>query len=517
MKRSIISLPLLIIAGGLLVSGCKKTDFDENYYNPESSVTANVPSLYAGMFLNEKVIPRYWNLYTFQIPLMGTYSQTAGYSNGNKIYEQAVNYTKDRWDYFYTNTVARYRELERHYNLLSTDAEKEGNKLFLETGRIFFYDQTAQIIDMWGDIPFTTAGQLNAQGTIVLASYDNAEETYNFILSDLKRISDYLATAAPDAFYLNQLTSYDFINKGSIDKWRRYANSLILRLAMRISYKNENAAKTAAQAILSNPTQYPVVSNVNETIQIKPASVSSNLVVKNDIRNGYGINPFAPGKMVDTIMVPSGDPRLPIYFTANKRGEYHGVPNSWNATRVADSTTANYFSRYDSTTFTENNVLPGIIFTASEVSFLKAEAFERWGGGDAKTAYETGIKQSIQFYVGLNTASDWTGAKDPMPSDAAINTFLGQPLVAYGTNNLEKIGTQKWIDFNVLQAHQAWIEWRRTKFPKLSFPTDPSSTLSPNVPNRLLYPSTESSLNSTNYEAVKTKDNVSTKVFWDVK
>jgi hypothetical protein len=241
-------------------------------------------------------------------------------------------------------------------------------------------------------------------------------------------------------------------------------------------------------------------------------------VVLNDIRNGFGVNPFAPGKMVDSIMAPAGDPRLPIYFTANKKGEYHGVPNTWNSTRVADSTTANYFSRWDSTTFTENNLFPGIVFTAAEVSFLKAEAYERWGGGNAKTAYETGVKQSIQFYLGINNGSDFTkGTKETMPSDAAIAAYLANPVVAYGTNNLEKIATQKWIDFGVIQAQQAWAEWRRTKFPKLSFPTDASSVLSPNPPNRFLYPSTESSLNATNYSAVKSSDNITTKVFWDVK
>jgi hypothetical protein len=517
MKKLIISIPLLLILAGVLVSGCKKSDFSSNYYNPDASVTASVPSLYAGLFYNERVLPRYWNLYTFLIPMMGTYSQTAGYTNSGKVYEQAVNYTKDRWDYFYTTTIARYREIEKYYNALTTDADKAGYQLFLETARIFVYDQTAQMVDMWGSIPFSTAGQLNATGSIVLASYDNAPDIYNSILTDLKRISDYLATASPDAFYQTQLSAYDYINKGSITKWRKYCNSLILRLAMRISYQNETAAKSFIQPILSNATQYPVISSADESIVIQPSSTTSTLTVVNDMRNGFGVNPIAPGKMVDTVMVPSADPRLPVYFTANKNGEYHGVPLTWNSTRVTDSTTANYFSRWDSTTFTENNLFPGIIMTAAEVSFLKAEAYERWGGGSAQTAYETGIRQSIQFYVNINNKSDFATGKVSMPSDAAITAFLASPMILYGTNNLEKIATQKWIDFNVMQANQAWAEWRRTKLPKLSFPTDPSSVLSPNVPTRLLYPSTESSLNSANYATVKSGDNVTTKVFWDVK
>lgn len=518
MKKLIIAIPLLIIAAGALVTGCKKSEFENSYLDPNASVNATIPSLYSGLFYNERVMPRYWGLYTFQIPMMGTYSQTAGYTQGDKVYEQAVNYTKDRWDYFYTTTIARYREIEKAYSKLPTDAEKSGYQLFLETGRIFLYDQTAQMVDMWGDIPFSTAGQLNATGTIVMASYDKGADIYANILTDLKRISDYLATLTPDPFYQNQLNTYDYINKGSIAQWRKYCNSLMLRLAMRISYKDETTAKSLVQTILGNSTKYPLIDAVTESVKIQPSSTTSSLVSLNDIRNGFAVNPFPGRKMVDDIMAPASDPRLPIYFKANKNGEYHGIPNTWNSTRVADSVQANYFSRWDSTTFSENNLFPGIIFSAAEVSFLKAEAYERWGGGTAKTAYDAGVKQSIQFYLSINNASDYVkGTKATMPSDATIALYLAKPLVAYGINNLEKIATQKWIDFGVIQAHQAWAEWRRTKFPSLSFPTDPSSVLSPNVPNRLLYPSTEVSLNATNYAAVKSSDNVSTKVFWDVK
>jgi hypothetical protein len=517
MKKHIISFSILVMTAAILNTGCKKSDLEDNYYNPGASVTADIPSLFSGLLFNETVIPRYWHLFTFQIPMMGTYSQTSGYTFSTKVYEQQLNYTQDRWVIYYTNTIARYREIEKHYNALTTDADKNGYLTFLETGRIFLYDQTSQIIDMWGDIPFTKAGGLNAEGQIILAGYDNAEEVYNFMLIDLKRISDYLATFTPDQFYTNQFNANDFLNKGSIDKWRRYCNSLLLRLAMRISYKNENAAKATVQAVLGNSTTYPLIENVEQTIQIKPSGITSNLVKKDEVRNGFGVNPFASSKMVDSIMVPTADPRLRTMFTANKRGEYHGVPNFWNAARVQDSTTANYFSRYDSTTITENNLLPGIVFTAAEAWFLKAEAFERWGGGDAKTAYENGIKQSIAFYYGLNALSDYTAPKDPMPSNTDIDIFLARPGVAYGTNNLEKIATQKWINFNVLQAQHAWAEWRRTKLPVLTFPNDPSSQNSPQPPKRLVYPSTEATLNATNYEAVKSKDNVNTKVFWDVR
>lgn len=518
MKKLII-LVFFAFTAGVLFSGCKKSDFANNYYNPEASVTADVPRLFAGLMYNEVVMPRYWNLYTFQIPVLGTYSQLAGYTNGKGIYEQPTNYTGNRWGDFYTSVMPRYRELEKVYNSLGSQADKEGYQLFLETARIFVYDEATQMVDMWGDIPFSQAGGLNAQGTITPPAYDKGEDIYNTALSELKRISDYLASASPASFYLNLFQSYDFVNGGSLLKWRKYANDLQLRLAMRISYKDEAKAKSIIQSILGNSTQYPISETAAESITVQPNSPTSTLVAadQNEIRNGFGVNPFAPGRMVNDFMVPSNDPRLPVYFTTNNSGAYKGISNTLNEAQVTAGVTAGEFSRWDSTTFTENHLLPGILITAAEVNFIKAEAFERWGGGSAKDAYEKGIRESIAFWYGINNRSDRAATKDPMPTEAQISAFLSSPLVAYGTDNLAKIATQKWIDFTVLQAQQAWAEWRRTKLPVLSFPTDPSSVISPHVPNRLLYPANERTLNSANFEAVAAKDNVTTKVFWDVK
>jgi hypothetical protein len=520
MKTIFKIFTLLLLAGVLLITGCKKSLFSDNFNNPEKAVTADIPRLYAGLFRHEKVMPRYWNLYTFHVPVLGIYSQTSGYTSINKVYEQPTNYTGNRWTYFYTHDVAIFRELEKYYNQLGTEAEKEGYQLFLETARIFFYDQTTQIVDMWGDIPFSQAGSLNATGSMQLAAYDKQEDIYNFVLTDLKRISDYLATVTPSTFYANQLTAYDYVNGGSLLKWRQYCNSLILRLAMRISYKNETTAKSAVQAILGNATNYPVVDTQNESIVIQANSPTSSLLPtdKTEVREGYEVNPFAPGTMINNIMLPANDPRLPVYFMKNNANTYLGIANTLTEAQVTAGIANNDFSRWDSTTITENYICPGILITAAEVQFLKAEAYERWGGGTAKTAYENGIRESIAFWFRINNESVGLvpGVKETAPTTAVVNAYINNPAILYGTDNLKKIGTQKWLDFNIVEANQAWAEWRRTKFPTLSFPADGNSTVSPNVPTRLLYPGEERSLNEANYNAVKANDNVTTKIFWDV-
>ncbi|MFT3903698.1 MAG: SusD/RagB family nutrient-binding outer membrane lipoprotein [Niabella sp.] len=519
MKKNLLLYTALLLLAISVFNSCKKSDFDSNYYNPEKSVTADVPRLYAGLFKDERVMPRYFNLYTFHIPVLGTYSQTSGYTNGKGVYEQPTNYAGSRWDYFFTHDIASFREIEKHYNMLS-ETEKEGFQLFLETSKIYIYDLATQIVDMWGDMPFSEAGGLASTGSIILAKYDKQEDVYTEALTELKRISDYLRTATPSDFYATQFRAYDYVNNGDIKKWRRYCNSLILRLAMRISYKDETTAKTAVQGILGDTTNYPIINKAAESAVIQANSATSTLLPsdKNEVRNGFGVNPFAPGKMLNEIMAPTSDPRLPVYFTQKSGGGYNGITNTLTEAEVTIGIAANNFSRWDSTTFTENYLLPGILITAAEVQFIKAEAYERWGGGDAKEAYEKGIRESISFWYAVNHNTAYTaGRQEPVPTEAEIAAYLAKPSIAYGSDNLNKVATQKWIDFNIMEAHQAWAEYRRTKLPVLSFPIDGSSSISPNVPNRLLYPDSERSYNTANYKAVQGKDNVTTKIFWDVK
>lgn len=516
MKRIIIPCLLSLLSLGGFLTGCKQTEIDNAYINPSGAVTADVQRLWSGLLFNERVQPRYWNLYTFLIPEIGTYSQLTGSTTTTGVYEQVTAYNSDRWNVYYTQTIARYREMEKVYNSLSAE-DKAGLQLFMETARIFVYDQTAQMIDLWGDVPFTTAGQLNAQGTITLATYDDAHTTYLNTLTELKRISDYLATATPSSFYKTQFNTYDYVNKGSIAKWQKYCNGLMLRLAMRVSYSDEATAKALVTTILNSPTQYPLIDVAGESITIQPTVTSSNFVAINDIRNGFGVNPYAPSYLVDNVMAPANDPRLPVYFTKASTGKYTGVVNTWNATQLTAAQTAGAVSRWDSTTFSENNLFPGILMTSAETWFNKAEAYERWGLGSAKTAYESGIRQSIAFWFAVNNGSSYTATKDVPPTEAQMTAFLAQPTILYGTDNLKKIATQKWVDFTVMQATQAWAEVRRTKLVGLTFPTDIGSATAKTPPTRLLYPTSEASLNTINYSSVRAKDSQTTKVFWDVK
>lgn len=513
---------------------CKQSEFDNNYYDPEKSVSATLEGLFTGFLYNSSyenrntILPRYWNLATFQIPMPAKYAQVIGYTNSSGSYEQSTAYAQQRWEYFYNTYVAGYRSMEKKMAELSSD-DQTAYQPFMEVAKILLYDQAAQMIDMWGDIPFHETGKIIIDnGKLQNAKYDSGEELYNFFIEDLKRISEYLNSLDFDNSKKTLFDINDIFFQGDINKWKMYSNSLRLRLAMRISYKDENKAKAAVQEILSNASTYPIVSTVAQNIFIKAeGDVLRSILHKHEggIRGGL-LGRSAPGKMINDIMAPAQDPRLHVLFSKNNKGNFVGVNEDWNENVQTDSIGKNYFSRIDSATFGRNDQFPGIIITAAEVSFLKAEALERWGigTGTAKDSYENGIKQSIEFYYNINAMnqnSDGTSyTPKAKPTAAQINSYVTNSKINYSgslQDKLEKIATQQWINFGVIQAYHAWAEVRRTGYPILNFKEDASSPNSKKPPLRLLYPDSERQLNKDNYSAVAGNDKVDIKVFWHVK
>jgi hypothetical protein len=441
------------------------------------------------------------------------------------MYEQPASYAQDRWEDFYTAPgsdknwsapISSYREIEKAYNALTSDADKEGYLLFVQTARVFLYDQATQMVDLWGDIPFTEAGSLNATGALKMAVFDEGKAVYDSAITNLMSISNWLAKVQPEPFYLTKLVKQDILFKGDLLKWRRYCNSLLLRLAMRKSYVDEANSKALVQELLGNPTLYPLIENYQDNAQIETGG--SNLVIDLTASFNDG-HQYAPGYMIDSLLKPTGDPRLRILYTKNAAGQYHGLPTSLTGAQQTAEIGANLVSLIDSTTFVENKKFPGIILTSAETWFLKAEALERWpgvGNGSAKSAYEKGIRESISYYYKIHNLSEY-GTKQTAATEAEITLLLANPKVAYGTvaeDNLNKIGLQKWVAFGIMQNAQSWAEMRRSGYPKLTFPADPGISAVPSPAYRLTYPASERSLNAENYAKVADKDLPYSKIFW---
>ncbi len=531
MRRLLINICVVIALVSVLL-GCKKR-LEEYYNNPDETTQASIEKFFTEMLDNDRVRPSYWEVRTFTILQTGIYSQSVAYLNTNNVYQQNPSYTQDRWYDFYrpgangAGVMAQYRAIEAAYS--SMDAQQQADaRVFLEAAKVVLMDQASQMVDLWGDLPFREAGSINTSGDAKMAKFDDAVMIYGDILDGLNSAAYYFGHPGHSTTAQLTFNKQDILLNGVLEKWQRYANSVRLRLLMRISFANEALAKTEVMKILSNPSLYPLIDGASgytpkETdVLLQPlANYTGNL------HNAFTelTNYSAPGYLLNKAMKPANDPRIPVLF--DKYGkmvndifvpntEYKGLPADLPVEQQLINI-GNY-AILDSATFLYNTRLPGIVITAPEVNFLKSEAFQRWGGDDPKIHYERAVRQSITFYYYLNGLNTTTKTPLPVPSEAEINSFIQSDAINYsGTveEKLEKTWIQKWVHFGFLQAVQSWSECRRTKFPQPDFyhSTLPGYEL---PPSRLVYPASETTYNP-NYALVKANDTRDRKIFWDVK
>jgi hypothetical protein len=232
----------------------------------------------------------------------------------------------------------------------------------------------------------------------------------------------------------------------------------------------------------------------------------------------------APEFLLDEILKPANDPRIRVLFDKGVdsdgvyNADYYSMPSNASSSDQETNIGKGKYALLDSATFRFNKSFPGIVITSAEVNFLKAEAFERWGGGDAQAAYEKGVTDAVKFDFDLNQSSSMGASEDYVTQTEIDDLLASAPVMYAGTSDekLAKIWTQKWLSFGFMQSIQGWAEYRRTKYPVLDFIPDntPGYEL---PPSRLLYPSNEKTYNAVNYAKVASSDLTTNKIFWDVK
>ena len=538
MKRFLIGSALFaLLAGGM--SSCKKT-IANDYENPELITNASMSKLLSGMFLNKRIHPSYYDFATFVLPTTGALSQITALAPGINMYIPSDNYNETRWEDYYDGSMpsagnapdynyngpgimSNFREIQTTYAALSA-ANQTREFVFMQCAKVILFDQTAQMVDLWGDIPYSKANSLNtASRSVSYAPFDGQIAVYDSCIAGLEALNTWFASASIDPDVQSDFTAQDALLGGSLAAWRRYSNSLLLRLLMRTSYYDESTAKTQVTKMLGDPTDWPLITDntMNVLLQESPTALKSDLQsALAPTGNGNGLPAYAPAYLLDTIMVANSDPRTAVYWDSVAGQPYVGFPVGGTSSQYQSGGLA----VFDSATFIYNYNVPGVLFTAAEVSFLTAEANERWGAGamTAAAAYALGINQSVNFWYGINQAKvdkpGYSAAPLATPAQSVIDNYVNNSGMAYnsGTPHLQLIATQNWLNFFVMQAGQAWAEYRRTGYPALTFANSPNSgALTP--PTRLLYPGNEKLYNPNNYAAVSGKDQSNTKIFWQVK
>lgn len=349
---------------------------------------------------------------------------------------------------------------------------------------------TAQLVtDLYGDIGYSEA-LAGREGEVGPVSYDTQEEVYRTFLADLAAAEAMLDPAGVT------ITAGDLIygDAGSqaeqVEQWRRFANSLRMRMAMRLS---DALSTFAADEFASAYAAGGFESNDDSAI----LWYLDNGVNRHPVFNLYlsPIKHSLSSTLVDTLQ-SLADPRLPVYARQNGAGVYRGAPNASLPHEDPESVSliGDFYSSADA---------PGVLQSYAEVLFLQAEAAERgWITASAAALYEAGIRASMEF--------NGVAAQD-------IDDYLAQPEVAYqgGQAGLDQIALQKWIDL-FGQGLEAYAEWRRTGIPVLQ--PGPDALNGGLIPVRLFYPASEQSLNEAAVnEAIARQDGatMNTRVWWD--
>lgn len=536
MKKIFLSVLVLVF----VASACKKDQFADAYTNPLKLTTTTVDRQFAGVLSSNLnyVMYHYWDYFVVYQNTLIPWSQTAVTLNTNGRYIPGAAAITDFWNTYY-NLVAQYKELVRLYSSLSTE-EQQANRIYMIAASVFYYDYTQKAVDLWGDIPWSGAGLLGTKGgdyqsATASAKYDDAAGIYTKMLDDLKGFADELNTISVPSGVAISLKTQDFLNQGNIKKWKQYCNSLRLRLLTRVSGVTSFQSRVNSEiaSIVGNQASYPVVTTNDDNIMVKVASLSSPVI--NNGKNtgdqsdfyvgliGWGQADRANKIMID-FMNTNSDPRLRVMFEPgeNAAGVYMGLDPTLSSTTQNATLTGGTIARYNRSTLSQNNFLPGVLINAAEVHFLLAEYYLKAGNdASAKTQYEAGITESINYYYWLRTLSNSSVSGPVAPLTAGeISAYLASAGVSWAAaataaEKLNRIAIQKWINYSVLQPMEAWAELRRLKLPVLTFLQDAGTQKLP--PNRWLYPTNELTYNAENYQAVQSKDNLATKIFWDVK
>lgn len=371
----------------------------------------------------------------------------------------------------------------------------------------------AKLTDAYGPLPFS---KLGADGSLV-APYDSQEVLYDSFFTKLDAAIAVLTNHSAETFNANS----DIVFGGNIVKWVKYANTLKLRLAMRIVYVDEEKAQKKAEEA------------VNHSIGTL-AENADNPEYTNPEQNRYYMLCHQWGDYraaADIVSYMNGykDPRREKYFT-QVGGKYVG----WR--RGVAAADANKGANVCSNIVVEQNTRMTWM-AAAEAAFLKAEgALRGWNmGKSAREWYEEGLRLSFDQW-GVSGLDTYKADSSSFPEDYADPTgsgydagFLNQCRISPAWDasatfeaNLERIITQKWIAAWRTEGMESWSEFRRTGYPKLlTAGVNYSAGAVPagGFARRYPYPVNERTANTANYmkalEYLGGEDNMGTRLWWD--
>lgn len=325
-------------------------------------------------------------------------------------------------------------------------------------------------LECFGPMPYTHA----ADPTMNIP-FDSEKAVYTAMFQDLTDAIDVLTEKAVNG--IKVMEEYDAVYAGDTRKWVKYANSLMLRLAIRVRFADEEMAKKYAIQAVGH--SIGVMTARDDEAQM---SVGAGITFRNNIEwLSETYEESRMGSSMFSYLMGYADPRLGAYFkpvdAASTVGQLAYDSKKYQAVPAGHTFAPNDVYKLFSKPKIESNT-PTYWLRASEVYFLRAEAALVWPAdfGSAEALYKQGIEMSFQEN-GVTTSVDayMNSNKAPMKHEFIGSYACSFPAPSTATakfdgsteQKLEKIMIQKWIAL-FPNGQEAWTEWRRTGYPKLN-------------------------------------------------
>ncbi len=494
---------IIISFTSLLLWGCKKSSFvdaniDPNVaysINPENQFLNGTKSIFGNDF------EAYYETYRDIMPWVQLTTPTSG---------NLKNFTAS------SNPFGRYDNLYGRgggsqlydVNVAISKLESPKKESYQQLGaiaRILLDYEAFYVSDVYGSIAYSEAfkGRYTLEFTV---PFDKQQDVFNAIDADLKTAIANIKSAPSGQFAIG---AYDQFYFGDVTKWIKAANSLRLRMAMRIMKVDNAKAGSIIQEVLSSPASDLMSDNTDSWALKAPASFTS----------GGNWNPdgLRAPRALTTFMVNNADPRTRIFFTKNSYSQanfdlakaqgkintdasfvdqrYVGsfaspdssadaaVKAKYYTTRQIDKganklnldTLSNINPRLFQVAYNSGTGVQYIpLITYADYCFMLAElSYSGIKSDDPATWYNNGVKASIEYYGKMATDGMFLdyyletglGVQVAAPTQAEIDSYLAMPAVKYdATKGLDVIASQSFINF-FKEPNEAWALVKRTGLP----------------------------------------------------
>jgi hypothetical protein len=498
---------ILLSLALLTVVACDK-GFDDLNINQTAATSINPV-----FSLNNAVIAASFVSFTVQNEIgivQQMVSPNSGVLTGANFNQDNRDGTQQNWQRYYRNVI-RFTA-----DVINATKDQPTRSNLYNMARIWQANAFIVVSDSYGDVPYTEAGK-GYIAQVLLPKYDAQQAIYAAIIKELTE-----ATAALDA--AKTVESADVLYGGNIALWKKLGNSLLLRAGMRLTKVDPALAQATVQKAAQGPLMDANTDNCVIRHDANYVNGIGQMLNSTEANNFYLAAPFV------NQLKSTADPRLSaiaVRYVGAKSGPEQtaakaktdaasqiGMPFGFdNSTITVQAAKDGLASFYDYTqadrTRVVKNTAPMFLVTAAQTQLLLAEAIQRgWATGTIGQVFQKGIRLHME-QMALYDAKSAIATAD-IDTYLAANAF--DPSKA-----LEQINTQYWIA-SFLNGPEAFANFRRSGFPKLSPNPFPGKAIKGNFINRLTYPNSEISVNKTNVDqaiARQGADDLDTKVWWD--